>query len=74
VTFVTIPLKFIEEVITESELVEVAQIWFEKLTVPTVTRHVNNRMQNKKLINTECYYDLYINIKKWETGSKFYLC
>ncbi len=42
VTFVTIPSKFIEEVVTESEFVEVAQIWFEKVTVPNVTRHVNN--------------------------------
>jgi len=61
-------------VVTESEFVEVAQIWFEKSTVPNVTRQVNNIMQNKKLSNAEYYYDLYINIKKMKTGSKLYLC
>jgi hypothetical protein len=41
VTFVTIPSKFIEEVVTDSEFAEVAQIWFEKLIVPNVTKKVN---------------------------------
>ena len=41
ITFVTVPLKFIEEVVTESEFEVVAQTWCEKVIVPIKIRNTN---------------------------------
>jgi hypothetical protein len=41
ITLVTVPPKFIVEVVTVSEFEEVAQTWFEKVNVPKTPRKVN---------------------------------